>query len=94
MKVLNGQVHECRYKQKDVDGPFVCTQEMKCNEGEVLYIEDSMGLHKVGNPSDTVGAVTLHVYSPPFQECRIWLDENRCPNRVTINNFSEYGLKL
>jgi cysteine dioxygenase len=94
MKVLEGQVQEYRYKESDVDGSMECIQDMTCRSGQVLYIEDSMGLHKVGNPSATERAVTLHVYSPPFAECKIWLDEDRSPNRVTIQHFSEYGMIL
>jgi len=31
---------------------------------------DSMGLHRVENASHTSPAVSLHLYSPPFQSCR------------------------
>ena len=93
MKVLQGQVNECRYVTTSTtsDGSLECIQDVTADEGEVIYIEDSMGLHKVGNPSPDIPAVTLHLYSPPFQQCKIWLDENRSPNQVTMCNFSEYG---
>ena len=43
-------------------------------EGDVIFINDSLGLHKVVNPSPSVPACTLHLYAPPFQRCHVWLD--------------------
>jgi len=33
---------------------------------------DSMGLHRVENPSHSDRAVSLHVYSPPFDKCNLF----------------------
>lgn len=35
----------------------------------ILYINDSIGLHRIGNPNLTKKAVTMHIYSPPITEC-------------------------
>jgi hypothetical protein len=53
---------------------------------------DSMGLHKVGNPTDEV-AVTLHLYSPPYSSCRIWLDPSNPADvqRPVITFHSMFG---
>jgi cysteine dioxygenase len=99
MKVLQGQINECRYvecqnlSQSETEIPnLVCVQDMTACEGDVIYMEDSMGLHKVGNPSLTMPAITLHLYCPPIQCCRIWCSEEQaCPKEVVIGNFSEYG---
>ena len=51
-----------------------------------------MGFHKIGNPTDAP-AVSLHIYSPPFSSCRVWLDANK-PSEVlrpVCTYFSEYG---
>jgi cysteine dioxygenase len=55
-------------------------------------LADSLGLHKVGNPTEEL-AVSLHLYSPPYSRCRIWLDEANMADSHTpvINYFSEYG---
>jgi hypothetical protein len=48
---------------------------------------------QVCNPSPDVPAVTLHLYSPPFDRCRVWLDcdrASRCLTPVTTYH-SEYG---
>lgn len=39
---------------------------------QVTYINDSMGLHRVENPSHSDRAVSLHVYSPPFDTCNLF----------------------
>jgi cysteine dioxygenase len=34
-------------------------------EGDVTYINNDIGLHRITNPSSTNIAISLHVYSPP-----------------------------
>ena len=90
MQVLQGQIQECRYHARDEDQQLKCTQDKTFDEGGTVFIEDSLGLHKVGNPGK-VPAVTLHLYAPPFASCKIWLDETRQPSKSSICNYSEYG---
>jgi cysteine dioxygenase len=94
MEVLQGQIQECRYRtsvKDDGTTKLECTQDKTFDEdGGIVFIEDSLGLHKVGNPG-TQPAVTMHVYSPPFQSCKIWLDESKKPSKSSICNYSEYG---
>ena len=72
--------------------------------GQLAFIKDSIGLHKVGNPSAVTPAVTLHLYSPPFQDCRVWVDDGESSDEGTacasnmsvarsscVEHFSEYG---
>ena len=37
----------------------------------VSYMSDELGLHRVENTSHSDGAVSLHLYSPPFQSCQV-----------------------
>jgi cysteine dioxygenase len=85
MRVLRGEVRECRYRPvlgEGEDGKAVphleCFQDEVYREDEqaVVFIEDCLGYHKVENPSPTQPAVTLHLYSPPFDRCRVWLDKS------------------
>jgi cysteine dioxygenase len=102
MKVLKGQINECRYSENASTktsncsvSSLTCILDTTACEGDVIYIEDSMGLHKVGNPSLTVPAITLHLYCPPIQCCKVWCaEELMFPKQVAIRNFSEYGQKL
>jgi predicted metal-dependent enzyme (double-stranded beta helix superfamily) len=86
LHVLQGDVRECRYDQE-----LRCVSDETFNEGQLGYITDSMGYHKVGNPTND-SSVTLHLYSPPFQQCRIWCsDDAQNPSHASSPNYSEYG---
>jgi cysteine dioxygenase len=41
--------------------------------GQVSFMDDYIGLHKIGNPSNSTGAITLHLYTPPFSVCKVIL---------------------
>lgn len=43
--------------------------------GQVSYIDDSLGLHSLGNPSKTEKAVSLHIYSPGLFKAQIFKHE-------------------
>jgi hypothetical protein len=62
-------------------------------ESQMAYISDSMGYHKVGNPSRTIPAVTMHLYCPPFATCKIWLDPDSAstPSSANVCFHSAYG---
>ena len=70
-----------------------CVRDDVYEEGQVLYIEDCLGYHKVENPSSTALAVTMHLYSPPFDRCRVWLDETSSESSRSswVQYDSEYG---
>jgi len=102
LQVLQGQVNECRYEEHD--GTLSCTADETFVEGQVAFINDSIGLHKVANPSQNTPAVSLHLYAPPFQECRVWV-EDESDTRAAGNQdswsvktsscssyYSEYGV--
>jgi len=102
MRVLHGRVRECRYKSSRDDEPdngsgggLVCTSDTTASAGDLVFIQDRLGYHKVGNPDPTQPAFTLHLYSPPIDRCRIWLDaEKDCSSSTECCNYSEYGEKL
>jgi cysteine dioxygenase len=93
MKVLQGQIQECRYRPDGDSQRLVVTQDTTQTLDDIVYIEDSMGFHKVGNPHPTETAYTLHLYSPPIQSCRIWLNETMAC-ACELQNYSAYGKKL
>jgi cysteine dioxygenase len=70
VKVLSGSVQETIYDIKGADIP-VFRREAILNTGELFYIDDSLGIHRLGNPSKNHGAVTLHLYTPPVQSCKV-----------------------
>ncbi|GAX13626.1 cysteine dioxygenase [Fistulifera solaris] len=96
MRVLQGCVHEERFVKSVVDHRTMhCTRNELYSAGELLYMEDSMGYHRVGNPSADELAVTLHLYCPPYHQCKIWADiEQSEPMIGQISHYTEYGRKV
>jgi cysteine dioxygenase len=68
MKILKGSLTETLYKMpatSTASTPPEATQTTTYSTDEVTYISDQIGLHKIGNPSETEIAVSLHLYTPP-----------------------------
>lgn len=92
MRVCEGVVQEKRYKEADGDNGLICVQNDIFCEGEISHIADWMGYHKVGNPHISKPAVTLHLYSPPFESCNVWLNEKSTrSSRSKITYDTVYG---
>jgi len=93
LRCVEGCIEEVRYGSTAcASGCLPVTLDTMVSTGEVAYLNDSMGLHKVGNPTDEV-AVTLHLYSPPYSSCRIWLDPSNPADvqRPVITFHSMFG---
>jgi len=95
MRMVDGTCKETRYLwPKSVDSPM---EQSCCNDVQApscAFICDKLGLHKVGNPCQT-GAVSLHLYSPPFESCQVFLDP-KCgkPSTSHVTFYSEHGEKV
>ncbi|KAI8141872.1 RmlC-like cupin domain-containing protein [Fennellomyces sp. T-0311] len=50
--------------------PLTTRQCTRLRPNEVTYIHDKIGLHRISNPSKEGGAVSLHLYTPPYQVCK------------------------
>lgn len=89
--VIAGAVNEVRYARDD--HRLVEIGNATLTRGATTYMEDSIGLHKIGNPSADTPAVTLHLYSPPYYKCRVWFDEEDADKSSEAHTcyFSEYG---
>lgn len=92
VKVVSGAVNEVRYEKQGES--LVETSNLVLSHG-VTYMDDSLGLHKIGNPSDSVDGVTLHIYSPPYDKCRVWFDPTQAAKSSVAYAYyySEYGEK-
>lgn len=93
MHVLQGQVQECRYEYPtNDDDSLLCIADQTFKAGQTAFINNSIGLHKIGNPG-TIPAVALHLYAPPFQKCKVWDDDKggSAPKVGSATHFSEYG---
>ncbi|DBA04975.1 TPA: hypothetical protein N0F65_006977 [Lagenidium giganteum] len=90
VKVIDGAINEVQYREEK--GKLVEISNLVLDHG-VTYMNDSIGLHKIGNPSDVVDAITVHLYSPPYDKCRIWFDTNNAAKSSVAFSyyFSEFG---
>ena len=107
MRVVHGQVCESRYKEVKHDSfssdddssstnwnttisPLKCTHSETYTQGQVAFINDSIGFHKISNPTSEL-TMSLHLYCPPFGECRTWLEPHMKASRTTVGYYSAYG---
>jgi cysteine dioxygenase len=89
VKVLDGQVEESLYDWPDNESyneshlpsparespAFSVKKRQVYEQNQVSYMHDKLGLHRIGNPSPSKGAVTLHVYSPPYSKCQAFCEK-------------------
>jgi len=95
IKTIRGCIKETTYTTN------IKTNEIKqkhvrfFSEGQVSYMHDSIGLHKIGNPSHDLGAVTLHLYTPPYGSCKVWaqagVGQLANSEEAKVGFFSVYG---
>ncbi|EQC27259.1 hypothetical protein SDRG_14881 [Saprolegnia diclina VS20] len=90
VRLIQGTVNEVRYANTGTE--LVETSNDNIVEG-VSFMSDSLGLHKIGNPSDEVDAITLHLYAPPYDKCKLWFDPSDATKVSTaVSSFySEFG---
>ncbi|XP_038217650.1 cysteine dioxygenase type 1 [Zerene cesonia] len=70
------------------------TGRTRLEVNDVCYINDALGLHRMENPSHVDGAVSLHLYCPPFDSCRVFDARTGKPTEVKVTFWSMYGKKI
>jgi cysteine dioxygenase len=92
MKCLQGKLIETKYAWPiDGEEPMHIISRRELKEGEVAYINDSIGLHRAENPSHTDTAITLHLYVPPYDHCNVYDERTGRINEVNITFYSVGG---
>lgn len=92
MRVVQGHIREERFIANET---MYRTHDQMFGVGQLLFMEDSLGYHRVSNPSKSDLAVTLHLYCPPYQQCKTWSHEEQLQPKIgNIHHYSEYGKKL
>jgi len=96
LQILEGAIVESRYTKHIDSDELKCISSVQFHEGEMGYINDFMGYHKIGCASSSKPAVTLHLYCPPVQSCRIWLNPRKAskPSKSYVCMYSEYGTRV
>ena len=56
-----------------------------------LSFTDSLGLHRIENVSHSDAAVSLHLYSPPFDTCDTFDQRTGHSNKVRVTFWSKFG---
>jgi cysteine dioxygenase len=68
MKVLKGSLKESRYLSPTSPGAALgVIKEKVYKEGQVTYMADKLGLHKISNTDPENVAVSLHCGCTPFR---------------------------
>lgn len=57
----------------------------------LTFFVDSIGLHRVENPSHTETAISLHLYSPPFEICQTFDQRTGHKQKVKMTFYSQFG---
>mmetsp|Transcript_50643 Transcript_50643/g.89538 ORF Transcript_50643/g.89538 Transcript_50643/m.89538 type:complete len:113 (-) Transcript_50643:328-666(-) len=76
LTVLKGELHETTFEPHEVSGDTVTSegQTRALAAGVSGYINDDIGVHKVGNASNTIPAVSLHVYAPGWSKVPVYTE--------------------
>jgi cysteine dioxygenase len=99
MKCIQGTLIETKYawpkdddeEDENKEHPMHLISRTVLKEGEVAYINDSIGLHRVENPSHTDTAITLHLYVPPYDHCDIFDERTGRTNEAYVTFYSIGG---
>ncbi|XP_037091519.1 cysteine dioxygenase type 1-like [Pollicipes pollicipes] len=97
MKILQGELQEVRYSWPDDSTPDEGMKELgrkRLPLNGVCYINDSLGLHRVENPSHSERAVSLHVYVPPFHTCQAFDERTGRRQQCRVTFWSKYGKRI
>jgi cysteine dioxygenase len=91
MKMAAGSLVEQLYSWPTEEIPMTCTKNTELKTNSVAYINDTIGLHRVSNVSKSDKAVSLHLYSPPFQSCKAFHESNGKPMICPVTFFTKFG---
>lgn len=108
MKILQGELCEIRYdwpckqtKNSDSEqGKTNSEQEIKETSHSILeldrvcYINDYLGLHRIQNSSHTNTAVSLHLYCPPFNSCKVFNRKTGKSVKCPVTFWSSNGKRM
>ena len=98
MKVLSGTLKETLFAWPDESAgemqPMQQTGSTLFCTDEVTYINDSVGLHRVENPSHTDPAVSLHLYCPPITLCKRFEERTGQAHNCKVTFYSRDGEKV
>nr|AKR76217.1 cysteine dioxygenase [Penaeus vannamei] len=99
MKMLAGSLQEVRFEwpkgeEAETEEGMIEIDRNVLKPNGVCYINDSLGLHRVENASHSEGAVSLHLYCPPFSACQIFDERTGKKMKCPVTFWSKFGKKV
>lgn len=92
LKVMEGTLTESLYDwPTEDDEKLNKKRRLNVHEDDVAYINDSIGLHRIENASNTELACSLHLYSPPYDECYSFDEKTAHRRLIKVNFYSKFG---
>ena len=89
------QVENFHLVRQDVDGGTCCLEPLntvEMNPSEPCAVDPSDPVHRVVNPREfNQRAVSLHVYSRPFDTCVVYSPEQGTCGEIKLHFNTEYG---
>ncbi|CAH8554037.1 unnamed protein product [Schistosoma turkestanicum] len=76
------------------DCPLVVKSMGLMNLGEVTYMHDNIGIHRLYNPSKTETAISLHLYCPPYTETMNFDESTSIMRKVNVTCHSKFGKQI
>ncbi|OLY81369.1 Cysteine dioxygenase [Smittium mucronatum] len=94
LKMLKGNLVEEIYREgesgselsDDSDDKLKLTKSSSVLPNQVAYINDKIGYHRMVNPGQEF-AVSLHLYSPPFDVCKVFKKETGDSHTSNCNTY-------
>ncbi|KAK0254033.1 hypothetical protein LTR91_010498 [Friedmanniomyces endolithicus] len=91
--------HTCSAEPEQLEPHALCVKRSTCYErGQVTYMSDRLGLHRIQNANTEEVAVSLHLYTPPNAArhgCHIFDQRTGKKSKVQQCHFySELGVKM
>jgi len=102
VKVLHGTLQETIFEWPSQDSSLPSAEEVQpmqqtgiysYGQNGVTYINDDIGLHRMENPSNSEGTVSLHLYTPPFVLCNKFDEMTGHKSSVSMTFWSCYGAR-
>ncbi|PAV60545.1 hypothetical protein WR25_18126 [Diploscapter pachys] len=92
VKILDGQLLETKFDWPHSDGePLEVIEKTTYDTNGVSYMSDKLGLHRMENPSHSDGAVSLHLYIPPYDHCNAFSERTGHKTQCQVTFYSKYG---
>ncbi|KAG1324773.1 hypothetical protein G6F62_008908 [Rhizopus arrhizus] len=71
--------------------PLNVSRDTIYQPNQVTYVHDKIGLHRISNPNKEKGAVSLHLYTPPYKVCKTFEEKTGKARSSGVCSFYSIG---